>query len=108
MQQLTLDHNPPHQRHSRTSRKAAEAFVPKAPTKRALVLAYLKRCGRAGATDEEMQRGIPMGANTQRPRRVELCTDRLIVDSGRTRLTGGGDEAVVWVVNEPANIQGDA
>ena len=86
----------PYQRHSATSRSAAAGIEPKAGTKRAQVLAFL-RDHPEGATDEEMQQFIPMSPNTQRPRRVELLAAKLIKDSGRTRKTVGGDEAVVWV-----------
>ena len=94
MNQLAIDFAAPYQRHSMTSRAAAERIEPKLGTKRAIVLAFLRSNG--GATDEEMQRSIPMGANTQRPRRVELVAARLIRDSGKTRATSGGDQAVVW------------
>lgn len=90
----------PYQRHSRTSAAAAQNIEPKTGTKRALVLAFLRGRGAAGATDEEMQQQIPMGANTQRPRRVELVAGRLIEDSGMERNTLGGDPAVVWVAVE--------
>ena len=93
MNQLAIDFTAPYQRHSATSRAAAERIEPKIGTKRAIVLAFLRN---GPATDEEMQRGIPMGANTQRPRRIELVAARLIRDSGRTRATSGGDQAVVW------------
>ena len=87
----------PCQRHSPTSRAAAVGIAPRAGTKRALVMDYIRSCSAQGATDEEMQQCIPMAANTQRPRRVELLAAKLIKDSGRTRKTVGGDEAVVWV-----------
>jgi hypothetical protein len=86
----------PCQRHSPTSRAAAVGIAPRAGTKRALVMDFLLD-NPQGATDEEMQQCIPMSANTQRPRRVELLAAKLIKDSGRTRKTVGGDEAVVWV-----------
>lgn len=85
----------PHQRHSPTSCAAADRVAPKAGTKRAQVLDYIRSC--SGATDEEMQQCIPMSPNTQRPRRVELLDAGFIRDSGRTRKTAGGDDAVVWV-----------
>lgn len=90
----------PFQRHSRTSRAAAINAEPAAGTKRGQALAYLRRQAHAGATDEEMQAHIPMNANTQRPRRVELVSAGLVRDSGRTRKTAGGDDAVVWVAAE--------
>ena len=86
----------PAQRHSPTSKAAAVRMEPVAGTKRAVVLAFLRRCP-AGATDEQMQTGLPMGPNTQRPRRVELVRAKLVKDSGVTRTTSGGDQAVVWV-----------
>lgn len=109
-QQMAIDFTPapaPYQRHSRTSRAAAASIEPKTGTKRAIVLAFLRGRGPAGATDDEMQREIPMGANTQRPRRVELLAARLIRDSGNERNTAGGDAAVVWVATEYAG-EGDS
>lgn len=103
MDQLAMDFTAapaPYQRHSRTSAAAAQNIEPKTGTKRALVLAFLRGRGAAGATDEEMQQQIPMPSNTQRPRRVELVAARLIKDSGRERNTSGGDAAVVWVAVE--------
>jgi len=100
MNQMAIDFTSapaPYQRHSRTSREAAESIEPKTGTKRAIVLAFLRGRGPAGATDDEMQRDIPMGPNTQRPRRLELVAARLVRDSGRERDTAGGDAAVVWV-----------
>lgn len=99
--QLNFEFQPaPYQRHSATSRAAAIGIEPKAGTKRALVLEYIRSCSAQGATDEEMQQCIPMGPNTQRPRRVELVAAKVIKDSGRTRKTVGGDDAVVWVAAE--------
>lgn len=102
--QLPIDfiQRAPYQRHSRTSRAAAINSEPAAGTKRGLALAHLRRQGAAGATDEEMQAQIPMNPNTQRPRRVELVAAGLVRDSGRTRKTAGGDDAVVWVATEYA------
>jgi hypothetical protein len=88
---------PPCQRHSVTSREAADAIKPDASELRRRVLAYLRGRGEDGATDEEMQTGIPMVPNTQRPRRVELVEMGSVVDSGRKRRTRSGRNAVVWV-----------
>lgn len=86
----------PYIRGSATSAAAAARIAPKAGTKRAQVLDCIKTFG--GLTDEQIQQLIPMSANTQRPRRVELAKAGLIKDSGKTRTTMGGDQAVVWVV----------
>lgn len=88
----------PYQAHSETSRRAAERIAPIAHTKRGMVLAYIAACGAEGATDEEMQMRIPMAANTQRPRRVELLKAGFIKASDKTRPTLAGDGATVWVI----------
>lgn len=59
-----------------------------------------------GTTDEEMQWGLEMPANTQRPRRRELQLWGRIIDSGNTRATKSGRQAVVWVL--AAKCVGDA
>ena len=87
----------PYQRRSATSRAAALSVEPKTGTQRAIVLAFLRGCGSSGATDEQMQAQIPLSANTQRPRRVELVQARLVVDSGLTRVATSGKDVVVWV-----------
>ena len=88
---------PPAQRHSDTSVAAATAIKPKIGPLQAKILAFLRLCPE-GATDEEMQSDIPMGANTQRPRRRELELMGYVVDSGNRRLNASGKLAVVWVV----------
>ncbi len=81
---------------SRTSMQAADSLGP--ATLNAMqrrVYEFLVWRGATGATDEEMQDGLPMPASTQRPRRVELARKGLIVESG-TRRTSSGRMAVVW------------
>lgn len=99
MNQLSINFKaPPRVRGSATSKAAAERAAPRAGTKRAQVLDYIRSCSAQGATDDEMQSCVPMSPNTQRPRRVELVRGGFIKDSGRTRPTSGGDQAVVWVL----------
>lgn len=85
---------------SHTSRAAARAIKPHAPSKRQQVLAYIARCGPTGATDEEIQEGLGFGPNSARPRRIELCNANppLVVNSGDTRPTKGGNAATVWTL----------
>ncbi len=81
---------------SRTSMQAADSLGP--ATLNAMqrrVYEFLLERGSAGATDEEMQNGLPMPASTQRPRRVELARKGLIVDAG-TRRTTSGRMAGIW------------
>lgn len=87
----------PYQHHSRTSHDAARVAELSAGTKRSSLLAFLVQQGEAGATDEEMQRYLPMFANTQRPRRIELVRHGLARDSGRVRKNLTGVLAAVWV-----------
>lgn len=88
---------PPSQKHSDTSRKAANRIRHRIGPLHVEIIGFLTTNPR-GATDEEMQTGIPMPANTQRPRRVELTQMNRVVDSGRRKLTKSRREAVIWVV----------
>lgn len=80
-----------------TSKEAASSVRGRINDLQEQVLAFLQRRGVVGATDEEMQRGIPMLANTQRPRRRELVLDGLVQDSEKRRETSTGKAAIVWV-----------
>ena len=82
---------------SETSRQAAEAIRPSAPTLRELVERYIREQGTHGATDQELQRQLCVDANTERPRRGELVDAGKVRDSGRTRPTSSGRRATVWV-----------
>lgn len=92
-----LDWTPPFQRHSPTSRAAAEQIKPRVGPLHRQILDMLARGG-AGATDEQMQCILNMPANTQRPRRRELQQAGLVVDSGITWATTSGRKAVVWML----------
>ena len=87
---------PPHVRHSETSKDAADQIEASAATLRARVYVWLKQHG--PATDEQMQERIPMPANTQRPRRVELVTRKFVASSGKKARTRSGREAELWKV----------
>lgn len=92
--------SPPAQRHSLTSLAAAAAIRGRIGPLHMQLIRYLRTCD--GATDEEMQADIPMGANTQRPRRRELELWGVIENSGRVRLTRSRRLAVVWKLVPPA------
>jgi hypothetical protein len=91
---------PPAQWHSDTSRDAADQIATVAGRLRRTVYQWLAGRGAQGGTDEEIQGALSMPANTQRPRRVELFDQGLVVDSGRRRETRSGRKAVVWVVRQ--------
>jgi len=79
---------------SATSAAAADSLGP--ATLNALVrqvFEYL--CEHGPSTDEEMQQGIPMDGNTQRPRRRWLQQNGFIVADGERR-TSKNRNAVVW------------
>jgi hypothetical protein len=80
-----------------TSNEAAAQIEPAAGTLREQVLAFVRNCGRFGATDEEIQLALSMNPNTQRPRRQELEQLGLIVRTDRTRPTRSGRSAVVFL-----------
>lgn len=85
---------PPFQRHSDTSRQAAQSIAKNIGPMHERVLAYLKNHPQ-GATDEQIIDGTGLG-QTARPRRIELQQRNLIKDSGRYALTRSGRRATLW------------
>ncbi len=79
-----------------TSQRAAIKAFPKSGTKRQKIYNAIKLFG--GLTDEEIERTLDMSGNTVRPSRVSLVRDALVMDSGKTRKTVSGNDAIVWVV----------
>ena len=97
MIQQDLFSDQPVQAHSETSREAGEQAKPIAAKLREQVYEFL-RSNTCGCTDEEIQIGLGMNPNTQRPRRIELVRAGLVRDSGIKRKTNSGRDAVVWEV----------
>lgn len=89
---------PPAQAHSPTSVAAAEKIKKAMGPLHKEIMRHLFFDKPNGSTDEEMQFLLNMPANTQRPRRRELELMGRIKDSGITRRTKSGREAVVWRV----------
>ena len=82
--------------HGRTAHAAAKDIESvSGAQRRAVYKAILEAT--AGLTDEEVQIILDLDPSSERPRRVELVRDGLVVDSGRTRLTVSGRKATVWV-----------
>jgi hypothetical protein len=79
-----------------TSAAAAIKAYPKTVTKRAQVFNAIRLFN--GLTDEEIENTLTMSGNTVRPTRVSLVRDGLVMDSGQTRPTKSGNEAIVWMV----------
>lgn len=74
------------------------------------ILAELERRGTHGATDDELHRSALAGEllGSVSKRRGDLVAAGLVVDSGRTRPTLRGREAVVWVASTFHSFGGDA
>jgi hypothetical protein len=92
-----MTEQPPYQRHSDTSKAAAESAKLTAREMRARVLEYLRSKFPDGATDDEMQQSLGLNPSSQRPRRIEGVKLGLIRDSKMRRPTLSGRPAVVWV-----------
>lgn len=111
---------------SPTSKAAARAVDPANRRKGYMtVLQALKRRGEHGGTDEELQADTGLDGSTERPRRVDVCTDSLAAamcagcgarfpyrreddpcrscstGKPRVRRTKRGRDAIVWVASEP-------
>lgn len=86
---------------SETSKAASVSIEQNIGTIRWRILALLRKCGDGGATDDELQHWTNLNPSTQRPRRIELCEAGLVRNSGQTRKTRSGRQAVVWVATEP-------
>ena len=92
-----------------TSREAAESMRDQAQSLRERVLIEIVKSGQTGLTDDELQRRLGIKASTECPRRIDLVNQGLIVDSGRTRLTGSNRRAIVWIAAQlaPERIRAD-
>ena len=80
---------------SRTSIAAAEAIAEMAPTLRGKVYTWLARRGAEGGTREEIAAGLELRLATVCGRCSELVDQGLVYDSGTTRSTSSGRQAVV-------------
>ena len=96
---------PPHNE-TATSVAAAHAIKPKSSTLRSTILEFVRGHGSRGATAFEVQESLNLSGDTVRPRMWELrgmgLGDRpvLLEDSGRTRPSPSGRQAVVYVAVE--------
>ncbi len=89
-----IDFDTPAQRHSPTSFAAAKSqTATKKDSDKQTILAALERHG--PLTDEQLVERTGIGANTVRPRRVELVRDGLVQAVGEGR-TASGKRAVTW------------
>ena len=89
------------ERCSRTSQKAYAAFESYRTTALARVFELICACGGTGATDDEVEVNLGMLHQTVNPCRLVLWKEGWIAQSGQTRRTRTGREAVVWVACNP-------
>lgn len=87
----------PYQRHSETSREAAQSIGTKTPALRATVLSFIKTNG--PVTDSGIIDGLGLPANSVRPRRIELMQRGEIRQEGTMRQANGR-RAALWVITE--------
>tara|TARA_B110000285_G_scaffold208160_1_gene248136 strand:+ start:1097 stop:1372 length:276 start_codon:yes stop_codon:yes gene_type:complete len=85
----------PFQTHSLTSYEAALAMAGSSTSLKAKVMEWLIVHG--PATDKQIQEGLKMGGSTQRPRRIELQKEGLVVEAGQVKQ-GNGRRATRWGV----------
>jgi hypothetical protein len=86
----------PFQPHSGPSRQAAFDFKPHVKKARRRVFDYIEAHPRS--SDQVIQCNLPMNANTQRPRRIELQKAGLVRAAG---LDGSGKHTVYEVTGKP-------
>ena len=82
-----------------TSQEAAAFVLPRSGTQRWRVLMALAA---APATDEELVERLGIGANSERPRRLELVEQGWVENSGQVRETCSGCDSIVWAVTARA------
>jgi predicted transcriptional regulator len=82
-----------------TRAEAHEQIKPVAKTYREQVYNFITERGAYGATDEEIQKGLNLDPNTERPRRIELVKSGHVVEAGVTRKTTSGRQAAVWTTD---------
>lgn len=88
---------PPFQKHSDTSREAAQAIKPDTSELRTKVFECIRAAGPAGRTDDEIQALLGMDGSTERPRRRELQLNGRVRETAEKRKTSTGRFATVWI-----------
>lgn len=88
--------------HPDTSKAAAASVAETSGKDRSKVYRAIQLSGPMGMTDEELQLGLGMNQNSERPRRVELVNAGLVCDSEGRRKTSRGRMAIVWIATPAA------
>lgn len=82
---------------SETSKAAYRSIKRCSGTIREQLFAYIEQEGLNGTTDDEMEVVFGYRHQTVSARRRELVQAERIVDSGNTRETRSGRQAIIWV-----------
>ncbi|ARU06157.1 hypothetical protein CCO03_17065 [Comamonas serinivorans] len=67
-----------------------------------LILEFVRVAGEAGRTDDEITLGLYLHPDAARPRRYELVTAGLVVNSGTRRKGVSGRSGIVWTAAKEA------
>jgi len=89
-----------------TSRKAAEVIRPCVNSQAAKVWGFIESQGERGATDKEIQSGLQMDGNSQRPRRVWLMRNGFVKPKGAPCEHVVRERSIVWVVAKRLELAG--
>jgi hypothetical protein len=85
--------------HPQTSQNAVKKARAASGSRRKLVFDLIKRHREMGLCDHEIIDLTGLSPNTARPTRVTLMKDGFVVNSGRTRKTPEGNDAIVWIAD---------
>jgi len=88
-----------------TSKAAAESIAAHVPTLQEKVFDEIEGWGAYGATDDEIEVSLELTHQTASARRRELVKAGKVIDSGRTRKTRSGCQAIVWITTEGASLE---
>ncbi|MFO1003301.1 MAG: hypothetical protein U0936_23450 [Planctomycetaceae bacterium] len=91
----------PYHNGSQPSRAAAESARRFVRSQASRVLDFIAKQGERGATDKEIQTGLGMDGNSQRPRRVWLREQGFIQAKGHPEDITIRDGSTVWVATLP-------
>ncbi|HQX51557.1 MAG TPA: hypothetical protein PLY87_02685 [Planctomycetaceae bacterium] len=87
-----------------TSRAAAESVRSCGNSQAVRVWGFIDSQGEHGATDKEIQAGLQLDGNSERPRRVWLMRNGFVKPKGAPCVHVVRERSIVWVVARPLNI----
>ena len=85
--------------HPTTSQKAVKRARMASGSRRKLIHDLIKRHREMGLCDHEIIELTGLSPNTARPTRISLMKDGFVSNSGRTRKTPDGNDAIVWIAD---------